>query len=158
MEQMLPQDTWSFKNSKGRPRKYSNPVKLWNAAVLYFEWVRDHPVRTTKYVMHKAHAYPYIEEKPRAMLLSQFFGWIGITRTTWEGWKDTRPDLLAVMEHIESTIWEQKFQYAAANALNANLVSLELGLKTKFDIGPSIERLEDFLGSLEPDQQQELDL
>jgi len=56
-------------------------------------------------------------------------------------------DFLTVIEEIERAIYNQKFQGAAGNLLNANIIARDLGLKEQTDItsgGESIKIPETF--------------
>ena len=142
---------WELCDYTGAPRKYSTKKKLWEACVEYFEWVEANPLRIQKHAIYQGGAVPYWEETPRAMLLCQLCRAIGIGERTWRDWRKTRHDLLPVITRVESIIWEQKFQGAAAELFNSNIIAQELGLKTKLEHTLPDETLEEFIEGLEPD-------
>ena len=142
---------WELCENPGRPPKYNSPKKLWDACVEYFKWVEANPLRVQKHAIFKGNAVPYWEETPRAMLLCQLCRAIGIGERTWREWRKERDDLLPVITRVESVIWEQKFQGAAAELFNSNIIAQELGLKSRLEHSISDETLEEFLEGLEPD-------
>ena len=142
---------WELCENPGRPPKYNSPKKLWNACVEYFQWVEANPIKVQKHAIYKGAAIPYWEEQPRAMLLTQLCRSIGVTEQTWRDWRKDRHDLFAVITRVESIIWEQKFQGAAIDLFNSNIIAQELGLKTKLETSQEGETLEEFLQGLEED-------
>ena len=142
---------WELREHSGRPPKYSSPKKLWNACVEYFQWVEENPIKVQKHAIFKGAAYPYWEEKPRAMLLSQLCRSIGVSQETWNDWRKNRHDLAEVITRVDAIIWEQKFQGAAIDLFNSNIIAQELGLKTKLETSQEGETLEEFLQGLEDD-------
>jgi hypothetical protein len=58
----------------------------------------------------------------------------GIPGSTWRHWRQTRPDLLAVIQWAEQNIRDQKFGGAAINQFNANIISRDLGLVDRQDV------------------------
>ena len=65
------------------------------------------------------------------MTIGAMCTFLDITRKTWEEWRNTRADLSGVIGRVDQIIYTQKFEGAAADLLNANLISRELGLADK---------------------------
>lgn len=63
----------------------------------------------------------------RAMTLGGMCVYLNIAFQTWANYR-SNSDFLDVTERIESIIYLQKFEGAAADMLNANIISRELGL------------------------------
>ena len=57
---------------------------------------------------------------------------LGIGRSTWRGYR-ARPAFSPVIEWVESTVWVNQFEGAAADLLNANIIARDLGLADKTD-------------------------
>ena len=142
---------WELCENPGRPPKYNSPKKLWNACVEYFKWVEANPIKVQKHAIFKGNACPYWEEQPRAMLLTQLCRSIGVSERVWRDWRKDRHDLIPVITRVESIIWEQKFQGAAIDLFNSNIIAQELGLKHKIETSQEGETLEEFLQGLEED-------
>ena len=53
---------------------------------------------------------------------------LDIDHTTWGDWRRNRDDLSPVTMRVEQIIRTQKFEGAAANMLNANIIARDLGL------------------------------
>lgn len=146
---------WEMCANPGAPRKYDTPKKLRNACCKYFKWAQDNPLEIEKHGFFKGCAIPYTERKPRALLISQLCRFLGVSHETWIKWRKTRHDLSEVITWAESVIWEQKFQGAAADVFNGNIISQELGLKQKIEHSEAGETLEEFLQGLEEDNEPE---
>lgn len=76
---------------------------------------------------------------------------LGITRQTWLNMSRQNDELSLVLHWAEDLIWCQKFQLAAAGVVNANIISSELGLKTRVETSSEAQTLEEFLDNLEED-------
>ncbi|SMP36850.1 terminase small subunit, partial [Shimia sagamensis] len=65
---------------------------------------------------------------------------------TWREWRKSRKDLSSVMTRVEQIIRQQKFEGAAAELLNPNIIARDLGLADKKEIGGelSVRTLSDF--------------
>lgn len=147
---------WELRANSGRKRKYDTAQSLKKACIKYFEWVEDNPIEVQKHALFKGKAFEYFEERPRAMLLAQLCRSLGVTQETWSNWRKTRQDLSEVITWAESVIWEQKFQGAAAELFNSNIIAQELGLKSRLEhtLG---DTLEEFLEGLEEDDEGQVD-
>jgi len=126
-------------NKAGRRRRFQSPQELAKEADDYFQWIEENPL--TEY---KAFGYTgkvVVQPMPviRAMTISQFCGFAGISYSAWINFKKAireatlksepaKHEFEFVIESIENVIFNQKFQAAAGNLLNANIISRELGL------------------------------
>ena len=66
----------------------------------------------------------------RAMSISALCLWIGIDNSTWYEYAKKK-DFSDVTTRAERVIYSQKFEGAAAEFLNANIIARDLGLKDK---------------------------
>lgn len=123
---------WKLRSKHGRDKLFVTPELLWEAACEYFEWCEENPLYETK-----AFAFQGIvttEKLPvmRAMTLSQLCFYLNCDESYFRYFKSTLKesdyDFLTVIKAIESTIYNQKFQGAAGNLLNGNIISRDLGL------------------------------
>lgn len=117
----------------GRPKKYT-PNSLWKVAVKYFEWIEKNPLWEEKTF---ANATTKKVAKMRAMTELSFCLFAGITRETWRLYKSGDPgyqDFSDTCEHISDIIYTQKFEGAAADLFNGNIIARHLGLKESTEL------------------------
>lgn len=72
---------------------------------------------------------------------------LGIAESTWHAWRKSRPDLSEVITRAEQIIRQQKFEGAAAELLNANIIAREIGLadKTESKVGAANDALAELI-------------
>lgn len=119
------------------PETEEGAQRLLEACEDYFEWVQENPLYEAKLVSFEG--ISSLEEIPkmRAMTVEGLCLFIDISSRTWRLWKETRQDLLPILEWAEGNIRQQKFSGAAAGLLNASIISRDLGLADKQEItGP----------------------
>jgi len=81
-----------------------------------------------------------IEKIPvmRAMTMSQLCFYLNCSESYFRHFKsenkDTNSDFITVIAEIERVVYNQKFQGASANLLNANIIARDLGLIDKSDL------------------------
>lgn len=124
---------WRFvKAPTGRPLSYT-PTELWDKAIEYFEWVEDNPL-----MEQKVFGTGFKTELPkmRAMTESAFCLFAGIERQTFINYKSAEgyEEFFDIANTISQIIYNQKFEGAAADFLNSNIISRELGLSEKTDV------------------------
>jgi hypothetical protein len=123
---------WEFREKHGRSHKYT-PDELWNEALEYFEWVESNPLKEEK-VFHAQGIITKAEvSKMRAMTVTGFCLFADIDPTTFENYRKT-DDFIRITTRIDSIIKSQKFEGAAADLLNPNIIARDLGLKDKQDV------------------------
>lgn len=114
----------------GFSRRFDTPEQLWGEAKEYFEWVDDNPLIEQKYYsnagVHELMDCP----KMRAMSVAAMCLHMGVAERTWRDYCSI-PEFEDVTEAIKSTIHTQKFEGGAANLLNSNIISRDLGLTEK---------------------------
>lgn len=127
----------------GRPRKVETTEELWDKACEYFQWVADNPLYEGKVFSTKQGIRKAAVPKMRAMTLEGLCLFLGISRETWDKWckgewvGGADQSFLDACKHINFIIREQKFSGAAADLLNANLISRDLGLSDRQELsGP----------------------
>lgn len=119
---------WKKRSSHGLNPIFTDPDVLRNACEQYFEWVEENPL----YERKAFHASGIITEtdipKMRAMTISGMCIFLGISHDTWGRYRK-KEDLCVVTTWAEEIIRTQKFEGAAAEFLNANIIARDLGLK-----------------------------
>lgn len=146
---------WEHALDMGRPPAFETAAELRQACIAYFDWAEANPIRIQHKTVYQGKIKTYTELRPRAMLLIQLCRYIGVSDQAWRNWKKNRKDLVGVITWAESIIWEQKFQGAAVDMFNSNIIAQELGLKTKTEHTLGGETLEEFLDNLEEDEASE---
>lgn len=117
---------------------FPDPEDLWKAAVEYFEWVERTPKYENKLVSYMG--VTTVERLPleRPMTISGLCIFIGVPYRTWWGWsKENTGNLAEMCDLIQQIITNQKFEGAALNLFNANLISRELGIADRLDFTSS---------------------
>ncbi len=139
---------WKLRAKHGRDKLFETPELLWEAACEYFQWCEDNPLKETQAKVTSlgqgAGSQIDLIELPvmRAMTLSQLCLYLGCNEAYFRQFKSTADnDFSTVINQIEQTIYNQKFQGAAGNLLNANIISRELGLVDKSDMTTGGEKL-----------------
>jgi len=142
---------WKLRAKHGRDKLFATPQLLWEAACEYFQWCEDNPLFETqaKVVSNGQGVGSSIEivKLPviRAMTLSQLCFYLGCDESYFRVFKhnltEKQKDFLTVISQIETAIYNQKFQGAAGNLLNANIISRELGLIDKSDVTSDGQKL-----------------
>lgn len=125
---------WEARSSAGPNPKFANPDDLWTACVEYFNWVADNPLYADQLVTFQGQATHEPVAKMRAMTIGGLCLFLDIDETTWRDWKVSRPDLSPIITRVEAVIYQQKFSGAAADLLNANIISRHLGLADKSEL------------------------
>lgn len=121
---------WKARSSHGRNPIFQSPDELWNACVEYFEWVDANPLLEQKATQFQGAFVKDNVTKMRAMTISGLCLFLDIDQSTWENYRE-RDDFFRVTKQAEQIIYNQKFQGAAADLLNANIIARDLGLADK---------------------------
>lgn len=124
---------WRLRSSHGRKPVFTSPDQLWSACCEYFEWVEDNPLLEMKPFAYQGVVIQEPVAKMRAMTIEGLCLFLDITRQTWINYRG-REDFLEVVERVEHVIRQQKFQGAAADLLNPNIIARDLGLTEKKEV------------------------
>ena len=128
---------WTLRTTDGRDFEYSSPDELWAECVSYFEWVQSNPLKEQKAFHTNGQITKTNVTKMRAMTISGLCLFLGICEKTWANYRD-RKDFLQVTTRAEKIIYTQKFEGAAADLLNPNIIARDLGLTDKSDVKTEI--------------------
>lgn len=146
---------WKLRSKHGRDKLFKTPELLWDAACEYFDWVEKNPLYESKAFSFQGDISIATLPKMRAMTLSQLCFYLDCSESYFRTFKSTLKesdkDFLTVINKIENTIYNQKFQGAAADLMNANIIARDLGLKEHTDLTSDNQKLG--LTILAPDQQ-----
>jgi hypothetical protein len=124
---------WEVRTTHGRNKLFQDEGVLWAAAVEYFEWVENNPLKGAKLfkIKNDSDKDEIVEEsysKMRAMTIEGLCLFLDINRSTWYEYRGLE-DYSDIIGRIENVIRDQKFSGAAADLLNANIIARDLGLK-----------------------------
>ena len=121
---------WKMRETHGRNPIFESPEQLWTAACEYFQWVENNPLLEEK-IFHSSGAITKDTiKKMRAMTIRAMCFFIGLSRQGWQEYSE-KPDFSDIVKEIEDVIYSQKFEGAAADLLNSNIIARELGLADK---------------------------
>ena len=124
---------WEARSSHGRKPIFSTPDDLWNAALEYFDWVEKNPLLEEKVFHNSGEIVRANITKPRAMTESGLCIFLDISVSSWKGYKANQ-GFLTVTTRIREIIRTQKFEGAASDFFNANIIARDLGLAEKREV------------------------
>ena len=128
---------WKARSSHGRKPTFSSPEVLWDAALEYFDWVEANPL--WEYKSYQYQGVPVQDQIPkmRAMTEGALCIFLDISTSSWANYKNDK-DFLEVTTRICEIIRAQKFEGAAAEFLNPNIIARDLGLVDKKETSGSV--------------------
>lgn len=131
---------WKLRLKHGRNRIVESPEALLENFEEYQNWIMENPIVVDEYVGKDAR----LEQKKiiRPMLKPGFAARCGCKK--WETIAQLKPvstDFLEAVTYIESMIAEHNVTYAAANLLNANIISRVEGLAERTENTHTVNEL-----------------
>lgn len=124
---------WTMRSSHGRKPKFACSKKLMAACNEYFEWVQSNPLKEHKQYHHQGQLTNGVVAKMRPMTVKGLCIFLDISLTTWATYTERDEDedqgFLGVTTRVREIIDTQKFEGAAADLLNPNIIARDLGLK-----------------------------
>lgn len=122
---------WKLRSKHGVDALFTDPKKLWEAAVEYFEatdkrkWVKKDWVGKDAIEVERETDTPYT--------ITGLCIYLGCEVSWWRSFKGTetflQKDFGTVYHSIDQIIYNQKFEGAAVGAYNANIIARDLGLR-----------------------------
>lgn len=106
------------------------PESLKQAAIEYFDWADKSPLKEAKAFAYQGDSWIEELDKARAFTHKGLAVFLGMSSAQLNKLRDDI-QFIPVMEWIDDVIWTQKFELAAADLLNANMISKDLGLVDK---------------------------
>lgn len=129
---------WKMRSKHGRDKLFASPQLLWEAACDYFEWCESNPLYETKAFAFQGMVTTEELPKMRAMTMSQLCFYLNCNEAYFRTFKAQLPDgevdFNTVIKDIEQIVFNQKFQGAAADLLNSNIIARDLGLTDKQEV------------------------
>ena len=128
---------WQRRKKHGKPKKIETPQKLWHHACDYFQWTDDNPLKEQKGFAFQGIITKEDFDKMRAYTWDGFEDYlfehhIIANIDDYKRNKDNRyTDYANIITRIGKIIRNQKFQGAAADLLNPNIIARDLGLVEK---------------------------
>jgi hypothetical protein len=119
---------WLLRSKHGRDKIFQTPEDLRDACHEYFIAVDANPIMEMKVASIYGKWIRTEVPKMRAMTVEGLCIFLGCTKQTWDNYR-ARKDYFGVIEQVEAIIYQQKLTGAAADMLNANIISRHLGLK-----------------------------
>lgn len=123
---------WRIRSSHGRKPLFETAQQLEQACFEYFDWVYENPLQSVELVKYAGEATQAVLPKMRPMTIMGLCIFLDITFQTWSNYRE-KADFIEVTERVEAIIYQYKFEGAAADLLNANIISRELGLADKHE-------------------------
>lgn len=125
---------WQLREKSGRNRKFDSDQALLDACIDYFKWVDENPLKEERLFHYQGEIKRETISKMRAMSIRALCVAIGIDETTWREYAKEGHDFSTVCKEVEAIVYSQKFEGAAADMLNANIIARDLGLKDSKEI------------------------
>ncbi|AZA91167.1 Uncharacterised protein [Chryseobacterium nakagawai] len=158
VNKMFGNQFWKMRSKHGREKLFETPEELWAAACEYFQWVEDNPLQETKVFQHQGAIVTEKVPIMRAMTLRALCFYLNCDESYFRKFKSTitedKKDFFTVIANIETVIYNQKFEGAAGNLLNANIISRDLGLADKKEVSASVSFL-DYLMQSSDDEEKD---
>jgi len=124
---------WKIRSKHGRDKLFETPELLFEAACEYFQWSYNHPLKEQKAFAYQGKISRTTLNKMRAFTLKGLCLYLKCSDSYFRAFKSTaiersNQDFVTVIEEIEDIIFTQKFEGAAADLLNANIIARDLSL------------------------------
>ncbi len=123
----------ALRRARDKKARYQTAEEIWAAACAYFQWVEDNPIVEAKAFHHQGQVTMAQLPRMRAMTKMALCLHIGVTQETWHRWSAADHKFSSVCSDVNQIIVDQKFSGAAADMLNALIISRDLGLKDQHE-------------------------
>jgi len=124
---------WRLRSSHGRKPKFDSAESLWAACCEYFDAIEGHPLQAAELVKYQGKTSVRYTPKMRAMTIAGLCIFLDIDIDTWHEYRKKK-DFSIVATRVEQIIKTQKFEGAAAEMLNPNIIARDLGLADKSEL------------------------
>jgi hypothetical protein len=121
---------WKARSTHGRKPIFPAPDDLEAACLEYFEWVEANPLHEAKAFSSQGEVTIAALPKMRAMTIGGLCIFLDISLQGWHEYR-AKEAFSEVTTRIEQAIRTQKFEGAAAELLNPNIIARDLGLADK---------------------------
>lgn len=109
-----------------KAHKYT-PEQVFDLAVRYFTWAEENHIHASETASFQGDVFESKIHKPRVFTLTGFRLFAGISEAVLQKWR-REPGFCDVMDFIDGVVYEQKFQLAANNIVNAVFIGKEMGV------------------------------
>lgn len=135
---------WQLRSKDGRDKEFSSPLDLWKRGCEYFDWQDNNP-----FIKEEWKSFGGVATRVETRVLKPYtlIGmciFLNVSSSYFRTFKsiakkkiaentdlDVNTDFLTVIEKLEEIIYNQKFEGAASNFLNSNIIARDLGLSDK---------------------------
>ena len=149
--------SWESVSGAGRNPTFNTAMDLWDRCVEYFNWIEKTPFTIRKLFHYKGTIVKGTENRPRAMTISGLCTYLDINFQSWQNYKNLKAaiteeakqstrepstrtqkemdrefraeEFLDIITRVENIIYTQKFQGAAAELFNPQIIAREIGLR-----------------------------
>jgi hypothetical protein len=120
---------WKMRSVHGRDLLFASPSLLWEAACEYFEWCVNNPIVDPRSFGGK-------QKIQRPFTMQGLCLFLNCNTAYFRQFKDNTEskDFSTIIQDIEETVYQQKFENAAIGVYNTNIIARDLGLIDKQDI------------------------
>lgn len=141
--------TKNEKKIHGNEMIFDSPIHLWKEACKYFKWMDRSPFIIVEAVKSGDLAGKLIKmPKKKPYTLDTFCLFLGVSPSYFRTLKSNvingknppNASLLTVFEHVEGIIKSQKFEGASSGLFNSAIISRDLGLVDKKELGSDPDR------------------
>lgn len=122
---------WKMRSSHGRDLLFASPTLLWEAACEYFDWCVANPIVDPRSFGGKQKIQRPFTMQGLCLFLNCNTAYF---RTFKAQLKKEHKDFNTVIQDIEDTVFQQKFENAAIGVYNQNIIARDLGLADKQDV------------------------
>lgn len=121
---------WKIRTKHGRGKLFSDPEILWEECCNYFQWVDKHPLKKAELIKYKGTSRLRMIPAMRAMTISGLCIYLNLSQSAFYEYRKNE-DFMDIITRVEEIIKTQKFEGAAAELLNPNIIARDLGLADK---------------------------
>ena len=138
VEASIGNEWWKLRSKHGRDKLFTTPELMLEAACEYFRWCEENPLYEQKAFSTRSGIKTHKIPKLRVFTvqgLCMYFGCsVDYLRSFKNQGRKNIEEFLPVITFIEQTIYRQKFEAAAVDLVNANLISRDLGLADRQEV------------------------
>lgn len=109
------------------------PEQMFNLAVGYFTFCEEQPICALETASFQGDVYESPVHKTRVFTLRGFLVFAALTPQSYQNFRRD-PDYSAICSWIDNVIYEQKYQLAANNLVNASLIGKDIGIDKPAEI------------------------
>lgn len=133
---------WKLRSKHGRDILFATPDLLWEAACEYFEWCDENKLIEIDFRGKDADKVELPHMRPYT--IHGLCLYLDCGTAYFRNFTPPNEDFKSIITRIVETIYNQKFEGAAAGFLNANIIARDLGLSEKTELSAEIKKDADF--------------